>query len=157
MAIFKKKEKEGKGQDKKSQASLEVKETKSEEEKEEKKNEEKKEEEKPAKKKKAVKKETKTRSTVSDFNPLEVLYNPRITEKATDSAANGAYAFDVAPSANKKEIAKAIESVYGVEPAKVRTVKVPSKEVFARGRKGVKSGGKKAYVYLKDGDTIELI
>jgi len=44
-----------------------------------------------------------------------------------------------------------------VKPEKVRVAAIPAKKVFVRGKKGVKSGGKKAYVYLKKGDKIELI
>jgi len=35
-------------------------------------------------------------------------------------------------------------------------VKNPSKAVIVRGKRGVKSGVKKAYVYLKKGDNINL-
>lgn len=87
-----------------------------------------------------------------------VLKAPRITEKATDSIANSnAYVFDVSPRANKVLIAQAVKARYGVTPIKVNIVPVPSKKVFSRGKRGVKSGGKKAYVYLKKGDKIELV
>jgi ribosomal protein L23 len=64
----------------------------------------------------------------------------------------------VSPRANKREIAQAVASVYGVTPAGVRVVPIPSKAIrnARTGKSGVKPGGKKAYVYLKAGDTITL-
>ena len=86
-----------------------------------------------------------------------VLIAPRVTEKVARESENGAYVFDVTKAATKPEIAKAIRMKYNVTPKKVATVPVPEKRVFLRGRRGVKSGGKKAYVYLTEGEKIELI
>ena len=87
-----------------------------------------------------------------------VLIEPRVTEKATDlSADRNAYAFNVHPDATKQEIKAGIKELYNVDPVKVRIVKVPSKTVMRRRQKGVKGGGKKAYVYLKKGDSIEFV
>jgi large subunit ribosomal protein L23 len=87
-----------------------------------------------------------------------ILFNPRITEKATSVQQNGVYVFDVDPRAGKKEIAKAFQAVYNVVPRKVNLVKVRSRLVMGRkGLKGRRAGGKKAYVYLKKGDSIEIV
>jgi large subunit ribosomal protein L23 len=88
-----------------------------------------------------------------------ILLSPRITEKGAYVSANGAYVFNVAPRANKKEIADAVASLYKVTPRKVAVVAVPRKAVKTRGtnRTGKTVGGKKAYVYLKKGETIELM
>jgi large subunit ribosomal protein L23 len=67
------------------------------------------------------------------------------------------YTFDVAESANKTEIKKAVLLLYKVQPTKVNILQVPRKNIFVKGKKGVKSGGKKALVYLKAGDKIEFI
>ncbi len=69
------------------------------------------------------------------------------------------YVFDVAMDANKKEIASAIKDIYKVTPRLVRVAAVPRKAVQTRGtnRWGKTSAGKKAYVYLKKGETIELV
>ena len=100
--------------------------------------------------------EVKAVSTRGTGNP-NTLLRPRITEKATFTSENGAYVFDVNTATTKNEIAKEIERVYGVKPKKVRTLPIPKKTVMRRNKKGVKSGGKKAVVYLKKGDTIEII
>lgn len=87
-----------------------------------------------------------------------VLLRPRITEKATDVTSGGVYVFDVAVSTNKKEIMSAVKVVYGVQPRQVRIVNVRPKTVrnMRTGKRGTKSGGKKAYVYLKKGDSITI-
>lgn len=87
-----------------------------------------------------------------------VLMNPRITEKATFASAHSIYVFDVATSANKKQIASAIESVYKVKPRMVRIVNIRPKTVrnMRTGKSGTKQGGKKAYVYLATGETITI-
>ena len=67
------------------------------------------------------------------------------------------YVFEVTSNATKKSIGASVRDAYGVSSEKVRVAAIPSKQVFVRGKKGVKSGGKKAYVYLKKGDKIELM
>ncbi len=86
-----------------------------------------------------------------------VLVRPRITEKASLKAENGVYTFDVAQTATKKAISLAVRELYNVNPQKVAIVAVPSKKIFIRGKWGVKKAGKKAYVYLKKGETIEFV
>ena len=86
------------------------------------------------------------------------LIGPRITEKASMVAEKGlAYVFNVRTDASKHAIAKAVKDLYNVLPVKVRTVSIPAKHVFSRGKAGVKQGGKKAYVYLKAGEKIEIV
>lgn len=92
----------------------------------------------------------------SDFSG--VLQRPRITEKASIKAEEqNVYVFEVAPTANKETIFKAISDIYKVVPVKIAIAQIPPKNVFSRGKRGVKKGGKKAYVYLKKGEKIELI
>jgi large subunit ribosomal protein L23 len=92
-------------------------------------------------------------------NSSGVLKAPRITEKATFAAENGVYVFEIDLRATKKDVALAVESLYKVKPVKVNIVKIPSKKVPARrrGTFGSTSKGKKAYVYLKKGETIEIV
>lgn len=85
------------------------------------------------------------------------ILGPRITEKATLFAEKGVYAFNVHERATKESIAKALKDVYNVVPAKIAIARVPEKHVFSRGKAGVKKGGKKAYVYMKAGEKIEVI
>ena len=88
-----------------------------------------------------------------------ILLSPRITEKGAYLGQDGVYVFNVSEKANKREIGQAIHAVFNVWPRKVRVARVPRKQVLTRGtnRVGMTAGGKKAYVYLKKGDTIEVV
>ncbi len=86
-----------------------------------------------------------------------IIRQPRITEKASVQAEAGIYVFEVSKDSNKGTIAMAVKELYNVTPVKVSIVPIPKKKVFVRGKAGVKAGGKKAYVYLKKGDKIELV
>lgn len=117
-------------------------------------------------KKVAVKKEeavmpvavAKTAGTTIPSDSAHVLLNPRITEKATMHSADSVYTFHVAESANKHQIAQAVRELYKVTPRMVRVVRIPSKikRNMRTGKEGIKKGGKKAYVYLKRGETITM-
>ena len=86
-----------------------------------------------------------------------ILIRPHITEKATMSAENSVYVFEVNPKTTKSIVTKAFIEKYKVTPVKVTTVTIPAKNVVVRGKRGIKSGYKKAYVYLKSGTKIENI
>ena len=87
-----------------------------------------------------------------------VLLRPRITEKASQKAMEeNVYVFEIPKDATKRDVAKAVFDFYKVVPTKVAVVPVPRKSVFVRGKRGMTAGGKKAYVYLKKGDTIEFV
>lgn len=86
-----------------------------------------------------------------------VFLSPHITEKtATMADGNNVYAFRVNSRANKIIAEKAFRELYGFNPIKVRILNMPSKKRIVRGRVGTKSGFKKALIYLKKGDKIEL-
>lgn len=87
-----------------------------------------------------------------------IILSPRITEKGAYLSDQGAYVFNVAPDANKVEIKAAVQELYKVSPRLVRIIAIPRKKVRSRStnRVGKTSGGKKAYVYLKKGETIVI-
>jgi large subunit ribosomal protein L23 len=121
----------------------------------------------PAKADKAAKPEKKVSKKAESKKPVtaqpvtgefsHIIKRPRITEKASMSSAQGVYAFEVAETANKRTIAAAIQMLYNVKPVKVAVARIAAKKVMLKGRPGVKKGGKKAYVYLKKGETIEFV
>ncbi|MEK7575511.1 MAG: 50S ribosomal protein L23 [Patescibacteria group bacterium] len=86
----------------------------------------------------------------------DVLIGPHITEKATFLNEGNVYVFEIKPKSNKIMVKQAIKELYGVAPKKIRIINSPSKTRFFRGQKGEKSGYKKAMVYLKEGDKIEV-
>ena len=93
---------------------------------------------------------------------FDVLERPLITEKAATLSERGVYIFFVRPFATKHSVITAIEAVYGVRPAKVRITRYPSKRkrIRVKGREremGSASLRKRAYVYLKEGDKIEVL
>ncbi len=97
-----------------------------------------------------------------NLKPTSVLLRPRVTEKAALQAnppagGSNTYVFEVSKSATKKSVIASVRDLYKVTPIRVHLLAIPTKEVFRRGKKGVTGGGKKAYVYLKKGDKIEVI
>jgi large subunit ribosomal protein L23 len=85
---------------------------------------------------------------------------PRITEKATDLASRSTgpiYVFEIDREATKPMIANAFLAKYKIKPVKVNIVNLPTKKTFRRGIRGIKGGVKKAMVYLKAGDKIEIV
>ena len=89
----------------------------------------------------------------------QIILSPRITEKGAYLSEHGAYVFNVNRDATKTQIADAIRTIYKVTPRKVAIVTIPRKLVMTRGtnRKGTTAAAKKAYVYLKKGEAIELM
>lgn len=84
------------------------------------------------------------------------LVAPHITEKASLLKENNAYVFKIKPKANKIMIKQEIKKIYNVIPRKIRVINTPSKNIFVRGRHVAKPGFRKAVVYLKKGDKIEI-
>jgi len=89
--------------------------------------------------------------------PKVIIKKPRVTEKSAIASEKNVYVFEISKDANKSEVKKEIERIYKTKVAKVNIAKTASKTVFVRGKKGVKSGVKKAYVYLaKDAKPLEI-
>lgn len=91
---------------------------------------------------------------------MSVLIKPIITEKSQTQIATGKYSFQVALKANKIEIAKAIEAMYGVTVANVSTLRQFGKSKSRMSRSKVTTGRtstfKKAIVTLQEGDMIDF-
>src|SRR3989338_5008167 len=85
-----------------------------------------------------------------------IIKNPRVTEKASFAQERNVYTFDVLTSANKTEIKKAIWTLYKVKRVRVNVLKVPRKGIMFKGKIGTRDEGRKALVYLKEGDKIEF-
>jgi len=92
-------------------------------------------------------------------NLAAVLLAPHYTEKAVGQSEKGVYTFIVAREATKGDVMAAVKAFYGVTPVRVNIVnKLPRKTMSrARGRVVSEKGYKKAYVYLKSGDSISLV
>lgn len=79
----------------------------------------------------------------------DIVIRPIITEKAMMGIAAKKYTFEVAKNANKIEIAKAVEELFGVKVAKVSTVNVRGRLRRQGRNQGYTRSWKKAYVTLK--------
>ena len=86
-----------------------------------------------------------------------ILKEPHVTEKATDLTKENQYVFKVFPRANKVEIKKAVEDLYGVDVLGVKIIKVPRKRRRLGRFEGWRKGYKKAIVKIKEGQKIEVL
>ena len=88
----------------------------------------------------------------------DIIKRPIITEKSMAATAEKKYTCEVAKDANKIEIAKAVEEIFGVKVAKVNTLNVQGKmKRVGRYPQGRTASWKKAMVTLTaDSKTIEF-
>ena len=88
----------------------------------------------------------------------DIIKRPIITEKSMSMTEDKRYTFEVAKDANKIEIAKAVEEIFGVKLAKVNTINMYGKEKrLGRYPSGRRASWKKAMVTLTaDSKAIEF-
>lgn len=91
---------------------------------------------------------------------MSVLKRPVVTEKMTGLNKQGKYAFEVDIKANKLEIGKAVEKMYGVNVAAVNTIrsfgKKRSKNINGRIVTGKTPTTKKAIITVAEGEVIDI-
>jgi large subunit ribosomal protein L23 len=91
-------------------------------------------------------------------NPHDIIIAPVVSEKSYGLIEQNVYTFKVHPSANKVEIAKAVEAVFpDVRVAKVNTLNRNGKRKRNRktGQYGQRPDTKRAFVTLAEG-SIEM-
>ena len=87
----------------------------------------------------------------------DIIIRPIITEKSMEAVEAKKYVFEVAASANKIEIRKAIETIFGVKVLSVNTLNVKGKEKLMGVHVGKTAAMKKAVIRLTaDSKAIEL-
>ena len=88
----------------------------------------------------------------------DIILRPIITEQSTEHVDLKKYVFEVSRDANKIEIKKAVEEIFGVEVDKVTTLNMKGKvKRMGRYPEGSRRNWKKAVVKLTDGSkTIEF-
>ena len=89
-------------------------------------------------------------ATLQEESRILESYLPTMASEA------GAVVFEVAMDATKPQIKEAVESVFGVKVKAVNTTITKGKAKRFRGRPGVRSDRKKAYVTLEEGNTIDV-
>lgn len=86
-------------------------------------------------------------------DPHKIIIRPVITEKTTQlKGTSGVICFEVARSANKIEIKRAIEQLFKTKVAEVRTQMKAGKIRRVGRNAGRTSDWKKAYVRLREGE-----
>ncbi len=94
------------------------------------------------------------------MTPISVI--PRVSEKAYAQAQNNVYVFNVPLTANKQQIAAAVETQFEVTVTNVKTLVQSGKAVrFSRGKNRypgttTRKDSKKAYVTLAEGSSIQV-
>ncbi len=87
----------------------------------------------------------------------DIILSPVITEQSTDMMAERKYTFKVKLDANKIQIAKAIEEIFGVSVEKVTTIRMDGKLKRMGRNEGRRPAYKKAVVKLTaDSKAIEF-
>ena len=93
---------------------------------------------------------------------MGIIIKPIVTEKQTAITEKfpNRYGFRVSPDANKLEIKKAVEVMYGVNVESVNTMNYAGKKKSRYTKSGIINGKtpafKKAIVTLKEGETIDF-
>lgn len=92
----------------------------------------------------------------------QIIIKPLVTEKQTKMTEknNNRYGFVVRPDADKLQIKKEVENLYKVTVLAVNTARYAGKRSSRYTKAGLirgqKPAYKKAYVTLKDGDSIDF-
>ena len=95
-------------------------------------------------------------ATMSKERMYNVVRAPLITEKATAVTERNQVVFKVAIDATKPEIKASVEALFGVKVLGVNTLVQKGKTKRFKGRPGVRSDVKKAYVQLAEGQSIDM-
>ncbi len=106
---------------------------------------------------KTTDKEGKSVKQIKKFGYADrIIIKPLVTEKAANLGMLNQYVFEAAPKANKIEIAKAINEIYGIMPKSVNIVKMKGKNLRYGRHTGKRRDWKKAIITLPQGKTINI-
>ena len=94
---------------------------------------------------------------VARAETYDVLRRPIVSEKAAKLSESNGVVFEIAMSATKEDVAKAVEVLFGIKPTKVNIVITKGKVKTFRGRStGTQRKVKKAYVSLPKDAKLDL-
>ena len=92
---------------------------------------------------------------------IDIIKHPIVTEKAMKMQSSNQYCFEVDINSNKIEIKKAIEKMFEVNVLSIRTTRVKPKKKSRITKTGIQRGKtkerKKAYITIKEGQTIDVV
>lgn len=87
----------------------------------------------------------------------QILQRPIVTEKSfAEQAASNTYMFEVHLKASKDDVRLAVEKLFDVSVADVRTLVVRGKSKRFGRRLGKRPNWKKAYIQLKPGQSLPV-
>ena len=92
----------------------------------------------------------------ADSVAFRILVKPLVTEKSAVAESINKYSFVVARSANKNQIKKLVEEIYGVKPTVVNVINMEGRRLRFGRSAGRRSDYKKAIVTLPQGKTIDI-
>lgn len=92
-------------------------------------------------------------------DPYDTIRRPLVTEKTMAGQQKNIYTFVVGTDANRIDVKRAVEKIYNVKVADVRTVNVKGKRKRMKNMvlEGKRTAWKKAYVTLKEGHRLEIV
>lgn len=88
---------------------------------------------------------------------MKVLLGGILSEKSANAAVSNQVVFRVATDASKPEIRRAVELMFDVNVEDVHVLNVKGKSKRFGSRLGKRSAWRKAYVRLKEGDSIDFM
>lgn len=91
-----------------------------------------------------------------NLTSYDIISKPVITEKSMAAMSEGKYTFRVHVSANKVQIRRAVEEVFNVKVADVKTIRLEGKTKRVGVHIGKRADYKKAIITLAEGSTIEF-
>ena len=104
----------------------------------------------------AEKKAPAKKKVVASGDAYRVLMRPIVTEKSAKLASEGVYTFQVAPGVGKVHVRQAVKALYGAQPVRVNILNQKGKRVRFGKTRGQRNHWRKAYVYLKKGQHIDV-
>ena len=86
----------------------------------------------------------------------DIIKRPIITEKSSVMGELNKYVFEILPGADKAQVKKAVQEIFGVKVTKVNMLNVKGKTKRFKGTMGKQANKKKAVVTLADNQEIDL-
>lgn len=95
---------------------------------------------------------------MSNERLYQVLRAPVVSEKTSRiQEQSNQFVFEVASTATKQDVKRAVEELFKVNVTAVNVVNVKGKTKAFRGRLGVRGALRKAYISLQKGQSIDVV
>ncbi len=102
-------------------------------------------------------KKVKENKIVATAGIYDILVRPVVSEKSAKLSESNGVVFEIAMSATKADVVRAMQAIYGIKPTKVNIVITKGKVKTFRGRsRGTQRDIKKAYVSLPKDATLDM-